>query len=298
VHTSGRLASKAEIKLSFKTGGIISKILVEEGQQVSEGQVLAQLNLSEIQAKVSQAELALEKAGRDHQRVENLYNDSVTTLEQLQNVTTALEIARSNVQVARFNLKYSTITAPANGKILMRLSEANEMTGPGHPVFLFASTDKDWVVKTSITDKDIVRLNYDDSASVKFDAFPDTVFTALLIEKGTAADPYTGTYEVELKVDLDNNDKFSSGFIATVDIYSQYREKYFVVPVNALIEGYGSTGTVYITGSDSTFKKTEVRIRQINKDNMYISDGLSEGMEVITEGSAYLRPYSIIEKIN
>ena len=62
VRTSGRLSAKTESKLSFKTGGIIKKIYVDEGQSVKEGQLLAVLNLSEIEPKARQAELALQKA--------------------------------------------------------------------------------------------------------------------------------------------------------------------------------------------------------------------------------------------
>ena len=65
VHSTGKLSSKTESKLSFKTGGIISSIFVDEGQKVKKGQALAKLNLSEIQAQVNQAILGLDKAERD-----------------------------------------------------------------------------------------------------------------------------------------------------------------------------------------------------------------------------------------
>ncbi|MCK5823732.1 MAG: efflux RND transporter periplasmic adaptor subunit, partial [Bacteroidales bacterium] len=213
VHCSGKLASKTESKLSFKTGGIISAIFVDEGRKVKKGQVLAKLNLSEIQAQVNQAKLGLNKAERDFKRANNLYIDSVATLEQLQNATTALDIAKSNVKIAEFNLQYSTIKAPLNGKILKRVAEENEIIGTGNPVFLFGSTENDWVVRVNITDKDIFSLNFKDKAEVKFDAYPDIIFTAIVTEIGNSADPYTGTYEVELTL-KPTNTKFASGLIA------------------------------------------------------------------------------------
>ncbi len=197
VHCSGKLSSKEESKLSFKTGGIISNIFVDEGQKVKKGQVLAKLNLSEIQAQVNQARLGLEKAKRDFRRANNLYQDSVVTLEQLQNVTTALNIAKSNVKIAEFNLQYSTIKAPSNGKILKRVAEENEIIGTGYPIFLFGSTENDWIIRVNITDKDIFSLKLNDKAEIKFDAYPDKTFTASVTEIGNSADPYTGTYEVE-----------------------------------------------------------------------------------------------------
>ncbi|MBY0425973.1 MAG: biotin/lipoyl-binding protein, partial [Cytophagales bacterium] len=88
VVASGLVASSTEARLSFKTGGIIDKIYVEEGDYVKKGQLLATLKLNEIKAQVAQAEEALQKADRDLKRVTNLYKDSVASLEQLQNVTT------------------------------------------------------------------------------------------------------------------------------------------------------------------------------------------------------------------
>jgi multidrug efflux pump subunit AcrA (membrane-fusion protein) len=105
IHTTGRLSAKTESKLSFKTGGIIQKIHVDEGRSVTRGQILASLNLSEIQPKARQADLALQKAERDYERTKNLYKDSVATLEQFQDVRTALELARSNADIAKFNLE-------------------------------------------------------------------------------------------------------------------------------------------------------------------------------------------------
>ena len=84
VQCSGLLSSKRLIKLSFKTGGIIARINVDEGSPVKKGQVIASLEMTEIAAQVDQAKLALEKAERDLKRIKSLYSDTVATLEQLQ----------------------------------------------------------------------------------------------------------------------------------------------------------------------------------------------------------------------
>jgi len=97
IHTSGKLFSEAEMKLSFKIGGIIEEIFVDEGQQVHKGKLLAKLDQAEIEAQVNQAKNAFEKANRDRDRVYKLYEDSVATLEQLQDATTGLEIVKSNL---------------------------------------------------------------------------------------------------------------------------------------------------------------------------------------------------------
>src|SRR6478752_6280610 len=88
IPVSGQFTTDDEVMLSFKTTGIINKIYVKEGDAIKKGQLLATLNLTEIDGSLQQAQLAYEKASRDLQRLTNLFNDSVATLEQVQNAKT------------------------------------------------------------------------------------------------------------------------------------------------------------------------------------------------------------------
>ncbi len=287
IHASGKLSSKSETKLSFKTGGIIKNIYVDEGQQVPEGEPLAALDLSEVKSMARQAGLGLQKAQRDYNRAKNLYADSIVTLEQFQNARTALEVARSNNRIAKFNLDHSQINAPSQGKILKRIAEENEVIAPGHPVFLFASTENAWVVRVNLTDKDIVRVSLLDSALVRFDGYPGKTFTGQVSEIGNSADPYTGTYEVELLMTR-QPDKLVSGFIAKVDIYPSVTEKRVVIPLEALINGNGRKGTIYLVDNNVALKR-EVTILSVRDDGIVLSGGLDPGDEIVTEGGEYLR---------
>jgi RND family efflux transporter MFP subunit len=293
VKTSGTLASREEYKLSFKTGGIIESISVDEGQSVKKGQLLARLNLSEIEATVKQAELGYEKAVRDHRRVSNLYQDSVVTLEQLQNAETAMQLAKSQLTIARFNREHSVITAPSTGRILKKLSEENELVGSGQPVFLFASTEGNWVVRCSVTDKDIVNLSLSDSAKVVFDAFRDKVFKGVVSELAQTADPYTGTYEVEISI-MNEKESFVNGLIGRVEIYSGEAGKYWLIPADAMVEGNERQGFIYRV-ENGLAKKTQVDVVDFVGEELVIDDGLFEGLEIVVEGVAYLNNNSKVE---
>ncbi len=293
IQSSGILSKKSEIKLSFKTGGLISSIEVDEGAFVEEGKTMARLNLMEIKAKTNQARLALQKAERDYRRVHNLYKDSVATLEQYQNMGTALDIAKNQRDIAEFNLEYSVIRAPANGKVLKRLAEANEIIAPGNPVFLFSSTKNDWVLRCNLPDRDIVKLSLHDTAEVHFDAFPDRRFRAILTEIGEWADPYTGTYEIELRIDP-GTDLLLSGFIAKAMIYPSKGKSVIVIPAGALVNGKGRTGFVYVVKDGKPLMK-KVRFTRISNDSLSVEQGLIIGEELITEGNYYIDGSSKIE---
>ena len=298
VHTAGKLSTKTESRLSFKTGGIIQRILVDEGQSVNEGQLLAELNPEEIYSKVQQAELVLEKSERDFRRAENLYRDSVATLEQYENAGTALDIARANERIARFNLKYSAIHAPSDGKILKRIGETNEIIAPGHPVFIFASTQNDWVVRASLTDRDVIRIQMLDSARIFFDAYDKEVFMGMISEIGMEADPYTGTYEVEAKL-LRKPEKLVSGFIARMDIYPSDKKSAIIIPYGAVVDGVGLTGYVYVI-ENSRPQRRKIFIESFTDQGIIVRSGLYEGEEIVIEGTQYLvedSPVRIIETV-
>ena len=103
IAVSGQFTTDDEVVLSFKTAGVINQVFVKEGDAVSQGQVLATLQLTEINAQVQQAQLAVDKAMRDYNRSLNLYHDSVATREQVQNVKTGLDLARQQLNAAQFN---------------------------------------------------------------------------------------------------------------------------------------------------------------------------------------------------
>src|SRR5512133_1355664 len=120
VRSSGIVVPAKEIKLSFKTGGIVSNIYADDGARVKKGALLAVLNMAEIDGQVIQAQNGYEKAERDFTRAQNLYNDSVITLEQYQNAQTAYNVANATLNIARFNSMHSKIIAPEDGVILKR----------------------------------------------------------------------------------------------------------------------------------------------------------------------------------
>jgi multidrug efflux system membrane fusion protein len=288
IHTHGRISSKKEIKLSFKINGIIRDIYVDEGEAAKKGQLLARLDLSEIESQVEQARSAFEKAQRDLKRAEDLHKDKAVTLEQLQNIRTAHQVAKSQLEIAEFNLRYAEIHAPTNGRILRRLMEENEMVSAGMPIFFFASTERDWIVRAGVSDRDLVRLRLNDPAVLRFDAYPGETFQARVSEIAESSDPMTGTYEVELKVNA-TDIKLVSGFVAQVDISPSSKEMYTVIPIEALVEADGRQGFVFtVDESTNRARRIPMTIGFLFEDKVAVASGLEDIKSVVTEGAPFL----------
>jgi multidrug efflux system membrane fusion protein len=293
VRATGQLGTTTEMKLSFKTGGIIQQIQAGEGRSFSRGDILAILDLSEVNARVNQARIGMEKARRDMERAGNLYRDSVVTLEQYENARSAYEVAQSQKQIADFNLQHSRIKAPTDGKVMKVLIETNEVIGPGYPAILFASTENDWVVRTSLTDKDIVKLSIGDSASVSMDAFPTIQFQGEVSELGTVADPVTGTYEAEILL-LRTHPQFRTGFISRAEIYPLQVNRSLVVPIEALLDANDHSAVLFIYKNNRAVKR-RVKTGMILGGDVVVEEGVDEGEQVICEGAKYLRADTEVE---
>lgn len=295
VIASGLVASTDEARLSFKIGGIIQKILVREGQNVQKGQVLATLDLTEINAQVSQAQYGVEKSERDFKRVQNMYKDTAATLEQMQNVTTAFDVAKQNLQIAKFNRAYSQIVAPISGTIIKKLANEGELTGPGNPIlFLSSSSANDWVIRVGVSDKDWARLKLGDKATVNLDAYPDETFTGTVSELTPIADPMNKLYEVEIKI-LPNGKKLASGLFGKIVLHPSQTRTYSIVPVESLFEGSGKNAFVFVLDqSRKKVKKIPVTTAYIETDKILITNGLENVSEVITSGGAFLTEKSTV----
>lgn len=298
IHASGILTSSAEQRLSFKIGGVIRKIYVDEGDVVRPGQLLAALDKTEIDAQVAQARQALNKAERDLGRVEGLYRDSSATLELLQNATTGRDVAKETARIAQFNQQYAEIRATRGGKIIKKLMNEGEITGPGTPVFvLFETGADDWVVKISVSDRDWARLSLGMTAKVSMDAYAGTVFSGKVTDLAPAADPASGLYPVEIRI-APQGKRFAPGLFAQVDITPSQSRNYVAVPVESIVEGDGKSAFVFVPQTDGeSVRRVPVQIAFIEGNRVLIASGLDNATEVVTDGAPYLSEKKKIRKL-
>lgn len=299
ISASGILASKSQALLSFKIGGVIDKIFVEEGQTFKKGQVLARLELTEINSRVLQAEENVKKLTRDRDRVSRLYQDTVATLEQLQDITTALEVAQAELDIADYNRQYATIIAKESGKVLRRMAERGELTTAGNPLFQVAlnGKNKSHILKIGVADRDVVKVQLGDSASVSFDAFPGKTFFANVSEVAEAADPFTGTFELELTLQSEDA-LLKDGFVAKLEVFPSKQAPYYKIPMSALVEGDAEEAIIYIPDQNSV-RPLWVHPDYITDEYFTISIGEMRGMgKVVTQGAAYAKPGEAVEIIN
>lgn len=287
IQVTGVIESDTEAKPSFKTGGVISRVYVKEGDHVKKGQIIARLDMTEIEAQATQAKFALDKATRDQQRIQNLYADSIVTTEQLQNSGTAVDMAKKSLQIAEFNVAYSEVRSPIEGKVIAQLLHVGEITGPGIPVvYIIGVRQTDWKIVAGLTDKDWGRVRGGDKATIRLDAYPEWQIEGKVKRLSDVANPMSGTFNVEL--DLPSRDKrIAAGLLAHVEITPSASQAYQVIPIEALVSSNGRTGVVYVP-KDSIAEKRIIQIQRFQGEMIAVQSGLEGVTEVITAGSSFL----------
>jgi RND family efflux transporter MFP subunit len=312
IAVSGQFTTDDETLLSFKTGGIINSLLVKEGDPIHKGELLATLNLTEINTQVQQAQVSLEKAQRDYQRLQNLYKDSVATLEQLQNAKTALDLAQEQVTSARFNMNYSEIRAVQDGYVLRKLANPGQVVGAGAAVLQTnGATGSSWLLRVGLSDRQWATIRLGDKATLQTSALPGQTLSGTVSRRSEGVDPATGTFTADIRIITPVRGSLASGLFGkgtivpsrdgiakaqtgTVGTTGAGPSKNWSIPYESLLDGDGSTGYVFVTTDNHTAHKVKVRIAGMEKDKVIISEGLDASQSLIISGSAYLTDNSPI----
>ncbi|HEX9936370.1 MAG TPA: efflux RND transporter periplasmic adaptor subunit [Longimicrobium sp.] len=296
IRATGVLAAKEEAQLSFKIGGVISRIYVDEGQTVRAGQLLATLDPGEIDAQVARARTGADKAERDLARARALYDDSVATLEQVQNAASGAQAAQAELRIAAFNRRYARIVAPSAGTVLRRAADEGELASPGSAVLTLGSSGGGTVLRVGLADRDAVRVQRGAAARVTLDAFPGQTFNGTVSEVAAASSAGTGTYEVEVRVHAAGQ-ALASGLIGRVEIAPAGARRLPTVPLEAVIEADGDSAIVFgLTADGKKARRIPVTVASIAGGRVAVT-GLEGVGAVVTDGVAYLADGTAVRRI-
>lgn len=286
VRATGRLESADELRLAFKVGGVVAEMAVDAGDNVRAGEVLARLDRTETGAAVERAAQALAKAERDLARAEEVFARGLVAKETRDNAATARDIAAADLRAARFNQQFASVVAPTSGRVKAQLAEAGEVVAAGQTVLTLAGEAKGWLLRAALADRDALRLAIGDRAQARVDALPGRRFAASVARIAGAADPATGTIEVEFNV-VDSDGLLRSGLIARIEATPADAAETLSVPVSALLRADGAEGRVLVVEDGRAIARA-VRLGAIAEGRVAVLDGLSAQDAVVVAGAAYV----------
>ncbi len=130
----GTVRAALSATLEAKVSGRISKLAVRAGDSVKQGDLIATLEVAEVEAKLAQAQAVLERSRSEFERYENLLAKDAVTRQQFDQVATQYRVAQANVREARSIFDYARVRAPFDGVITQKIADLGDLATPGRPL--------------------------------------------------------------------------------------------------------------------------------------------------------------------
>ena len=270
--------------VSFTGMGVVKRMLVNEGQAVSRGQLIAEMDDTQARNLLSGAEAQMAQANDALERYKMLHDNGSLPEVQWVEIQSKVAQAKSQYEVAKKNLADCRLVAPVSGIIGRKLVGTGETAMPSQAVvsILDIFTVK---VKVAIPEAEISGLGAGTSSIIKVDAI-NSSFTGGRIEKGVQADALTHTYDIRISV-ANAERKLLPGMVASVAFGSgngKEESGKLSVPVTAVQRKADGSLFVWTVSGDSTAHRTTVRTGEIMGNRIAITDGVSEGGRIVVEG--------------
>lgn len=272
--------------VSFTGMGVVRRVLVDEGQAVRRGQLIAVMDDTQARNMLSAAEAQMTQANDALTRYKMLYDNGSLPEVQWVEIQSKVAQAQSQLEVAKKNLADCQLTAPVSGIIGRKQVSAGETALPSQAVVTILDINH-VKVKVSIPETEMGRISTHTPSIIKVEATGRS-YQGGRIEKGVQADALTHTYDI--RIDVVNHDrKLLPGMVANVSLSpSQMRNgggsDTLMLPVTAVQERSDGELFVWTIDKDSTAHRTMVTIGSLYGNRVVILSGLTPGMWVVTDG--------------
>lgn len=303
-----RVVPLQEVELRPQVSGYITNIYVQDGQQVSKGQRLYEIDRTRYQAAYNQAQANLrsaqanlERVSRDAERYENLAKQDAIARQRVDYARAELGTAQAQVAAARAgvagastDLRYSVITAPMSGRIGIAQVKVGSQVSPGQTLINTISNDNPVAVDIVINETEVPRFSRLQKATAA-----DSTFT-LAFTNGSlypfpgrihaidrAIDAQTGT--ITVRVRFPNPDRqLIPGMSVVMRVRNADIGQQLVIPHKAITEQMGEFYAYVIQGDSVVQNKVELGSKVADK--IVVRQGLKAGDKIVVEGTQKLRP--------
>lgn len=312
ITATGTIEPVTKVEVGTQVSGIISKIYVDYNSVVKKGQVIAELDKTNLLSELASAKSQLANAQSDLDYQEANYNRYATLFEKglvsandyeqarlsFEQARQQIVIQRQNVAKAQTNLGYATITSPIDGVVLSREVEegqtvASAMTTP--TLFNIAQDLTDMRVIADVDEADIGGVKEGQRVTFTVDAFPDDVFAGNVTQVRKEATTESNVVTYEVVISAPNKDlKLLPGLTANVTVYTAERNGVLTIPSKALrfapnanlltpeqkvVDTAGKSKVWAYDGTTFTAKAIETGLN--GGTTVEVASGLSEGDEVV-----------------
>ena len=252
ITATGTIEPVTEVEVGTQVSGIIDKIYVDYNSVVKKGQVIAELDRTNLQSELTSAQSNLANAQAslkyqiaNHKRLKELYDKGLIAADEYEQGRLSYEQAQQqvrvqeqNVQKAQTNLGYATITSPIDGVILSKAVEEGQTVASSFStptLFTIAQDLTDMRVIADIDEADIGGVLQGQRVTFTVDAYPDETFNGSVTQVRQEATTESNVVTYEVVISAPNDDlKLKPGLTANVTIYTMEMRDVVCVPSKAL----------------------------------------------------------------
>ncbi len=296
---SGSVRARTEMNLGFRVNGKITERLVDIGERVKPGDVLARMDSTDYElavktaeANLASAEKAVETADIANRRAEQLFDKNVAPKSQVEQASlshdqaiSARDAAVSALDQARNQVSYTELKADQNGIVTTINADVGQVVGSGTPVVTVA-VDGEKEVQIAVPENDIAQFKPGKTVKASFWADDQLVLDGTVREVSGSADQQSRTFAV--RVSLPNDPRVLLGMTATIEAAVSNSDTYVSIPLSALAQKDGKQVVWTVDRDTETVHSKGIEVADFTGDGVRVAKGLDSGDLVVAAGTQFM----------
>lgn len=285
------LEAGVQAEVAARSTGVLETLMVEEGDYVEQGQVLAQLDTEQLELEVAQRRAVVSRLRGDLQRAQTLFERNLGSATDVDNLRYELESQQAQLELADLRLRYATVTAPISGIITERLVKTGNMIQTNQ--VLFRLTDPDSIEAVlHLPQRELSLVAPGQAVWLQMDAFPGQRMSGQVERIRPQVDVDTGTFRVTAV--MDNPDRqLMAGMFGRVEIVFDTHQDVLLVNERAVISRDNQSWVFVVRDDVAVRAAVETGVRQ--RGVVEVLSGLRENELVVITGQQVLEDGAAVE---
>lgn len=288
--SSGYLVPRRKANLGVQVSGRITKLNIEEGSRLKEGDVIAEIDPQDYIARRNEAKANLADANRELERQKNLLKGEVGTQQAVDAQQTRVDVFKAQLELAEFNLKHTKVYAPFDGIVIQKMAELGEMLSSGVVVSgsvnsgaICVLADQELEFEADVNETNFTRITEGQEAEIVLDAFPNQRYQGKIRLIQPRADRQKAVVQSRVRI-LNPSEGLRPEMGGKVTFLRTTtkptaQDSYVQLPKSAVVERMGKSSVLVLNGD--RVQTRPVEIRKIEGEHAQIVQGLQGGEQVI-----------------
>jgi len=283
---SSTIETESGVDIYPQTSGLVDELLVEEGDLVKRGSLLARLDDEEYSLDEAKTEVAFHKLENDFKRVEEMYEGDLISVEEHENARYELKQAELEWDKSKLLLRYTRIEAPISGVVSERLISEGDRINTSTRIFSIVNLDS-LIAIVHVPEKEIYRINLRQRVTIGSDFIEGEEIEGWVKRISPVVDPNSGTFKVTVGIEA-GAARLRPGMFVHVHIITGTHEDTMLVPRDAIVYD-GGREYIFIAGEESTAARVELDKGFANNQVVEVLSGIDHDDHVIVVGQSGIK---------